>query len=113
MVQEIGGNTDLPDSDETGHHSQRGELVFVSTEDYSLVGRNKDFEVSKESSGKRTLFRSCTHSSSSFAYTNWTGCPFDRRSTTGYCVFLGGNLLSWKRKKQSMISLKVHLEGGE
>ncbi|KOM49185.1 hypothetical protein LR48_Vigan08g001200 [Vigna angularis] len=35
---------------------------------------------------------------------DWAGCPNDRRSTTGYCVLLGGNLVSWKSKKQSVVA---------
>ncbi|XP_061343751.1 uncharacterized mitochondrial protein AtMg00810-like [Gastrolobium bilobum] len=28
-----------------------------------------------------------------YSAADWTGCPSDRRSTTGYCVFVGGNLV--------------------
>ncbi|XP_071699487.1 uncharacterized mitochondrial protein AtMg00810-like [Rutidosis leptorrhynchoides] len=31
---------------------------------------------------------------------DWDGCPTTRCSTSGYCVFLGNNLLSWSYKRQ-------------
>ena len=39
-----------------------------------------------------------------FSDANWAACPDDRKSTSGYCTFLGCNLLSWTAKKQPTVS---------
>ncbi|GJY92535.1 ribonuclease H-like domain-containing protein [Tanacetum coccineum] len=50
------------------------------------------------------LFSSSTTDLVAYSDADWAGYPTTRRSTSGYCVFLGNNLLSWSAKRQPTLS---------
>ena len=51
-------------------------------------------------------FRPSTGPGALVAYSDadWVGCPDTRRSTFGYSIYLGNNLVSWRAKKQPTVS---------
>ncbi|GKD24717.1 ribonuclease H-like domain-containing protein [Tanacetum coccineum] len=50
------------------------------------------------------LFSLSTTDLVAYSDADWAGCPTTRRSTSGYCVFLSNNLLSWSSKRQPTLS---------
>ncbi|KAM1736212.1 hypothetical protein ACFX12_014589 [Malus domestica] len=59
----------------------------------------------KGSVGRGILMQNNAHTHIlGYTDTDWAGNSLDRKSTTGFCIFVGGNLVSWKSKKQSVIA---------
>ena len=40
-----------------------------------------------------------------FTDASWAGNPNDKMSTAGYFTFVGGNLVTWRSKKQKVVAL--------
>lgn len=43
-------------------------------------------------------------SMTAYSDADWAGCPSTRRSTSGFCIYLGDNLISWSAKRQLTVS---------
>jgi hypothetical protein len=60
----------------------------------------------KGAPGRGTSFRKNKHLEViGYSDADWAGCVVDRRSTARYFTFVGGNLVSWKSKKQNIVAL--------
>ncbi|KAK2985083.1 hypothetical protein RJ640_022961 [Escallonia rubra] len=79
---------------------------LVGKLNYLIVTRpDIAYAVSTGAPGLGLLYSNHGHSCiECFSDADWVGSKLDRKSTTGYCVFVGGNLVSWKSKKQSVVS---------
>jgi len=60
---------------------------------------NMNILVLEEAPGKELLYSNCDHTLvSGFSDADRAG-PSNRRLTTGYCVFVWGDLVSWSKRQ--------------
>ena len=66
---------------------------------------NRILRYLKTTPGKWLIFRK-TDKKTIQAYTdsNWAGSVVDKKSTSDYCTFVWGNLVTWRSKKQSVVA---------
>ncbi|XP_071732931.1 secreted RxLR effector protein 161-like [Rutidosis leptorrhynchoides] len=59
----------------------------------------------KDTPGHGILYQNHGHHTiEGFSDADYNGDPTTKRSTTCYCVFVGGNLVSWRSKKRKVVS---------
>ncbi|BBH04450.1 BURP domain-containing protein [Prunus dulcis] len=59
----------------------------------------------KSGPGKRLIFsKNGDLEVAGYTDADRAGSITDRRSTSGYCTFVGGNLVTWQSKKQNLVS---------
>jgi len=68
----------------------------------------------KGSLGKNLLYNKHGHLQiEAFSHSNHVGDKRDRKSSYGYCTYIGGNLVSWISKKRAfclILALKLSIE---
>ena len=59
----------------------------------------------KGNPGKGILFKkNDTLALEAYTEADYANSIMDRRSITGYCTFLGGNLITWRSKKRNVVA---------
>jgi len=66
---------------------------------------NRIIQYLKASPGKGLLFRKRENLSMKiYTDADYARSIVDKRSTTGHCIFLGRNLVTWRSKKQNVVA---------
>ena len=66
---------------------------------------NRILRYLKTTPGKGLMFKKMDRKTiEAYIDSNWAGSIVDRKSTSGYCTFVWDNLVTWRSKKQGVVS---------
>ncbi|XP_019090145.1 PREDICTED: uncharacterized protein LOC109128387 [Camelina sativa] len=94
---------DEPYEDVTRYRRLVSQFMKAPTKyHWSMVERNQSYLMGSPSQG---IWMGKNSSTEIVGYCNadYAENTMDRRSTTRYCTFIGGNLVTWKSKKQKVV----------
>ncbi|KAG8480777.1 hypothetical protein CXB51_025440 [Gossypium anomalum] len=91
--------TGVPLSDGTLYRQVVGNLQYLC-----LTRLDLSFAVNKGTIDHGLLFQASGLSLTGFSDADWASSLEDRKSTFGFCIYLGDNLVGWMSKKQSVVS---------
>ncbi|KAK5824251.1 hypothetical protein PVK06_019022 [Gossypium arboreum] len=70
-----------------------------------MAAANRILKYLKKTPGHGLMFKKTQDRTVKiFTDSSWAGDLTERRSTSGYCTFVWGNLTTWRSKKQSVVS---------
>ncbi|KAE8700619.1 Detected protein of unknown function [Hibiscus syriacus] len=76
-----------------------------------MAATNRILKYLKKTLGHGLMFKKTQDKTVKiFTDSSWAGDLTERRSTSGYCTFVWGNLTTWRSKKQSVVSSSAEAE---
>ncbi|KAL6328692.1 hypothetical protein AAG906_003378 [Vitis piasezkii] len=81
---------------------QHGKITALIVYVDDMVVTGNDLEERKAL--QNYLFREFEMKDLVYTDADWAGAVDDKRSTSGYFTFVGGNLVTWKSKKQNVVA---------
>lgn len=80
------------------------QFMHAPTEEH-MGAVNRVLRYLKGTPGRGLLFKKASNRGVEvYTDADWAGSDTDRRSTSGYCSFVWGNLVTWRSKKQTVVA---------